>query len=241
MNKDHLTQFKRNFAAGLALILPAALSIWVVVWLFGIVLNFTDTLLLIIPRRLINPIDPETREIYWYWRLFAFTVTIGLIAMFGRLARNYVGKKLIQIGDATMLRIPLLNKIYGAIKQVNEAFTKSNKSSFKQVVLVEFPRPGVYSVGFITGEHHAEVQAKTKEQVVSVFIPTTPNPTNGYLVLVPTAKVIRLEMPVSDGVKFIISLGSVSPAYTPGLPLESPPAPAPELRVHGIEKITSHP
>ena len=118
--------------------------------------------------------------------------------------------------DTAMLRVPLLNKIYGTIKQVNEAFSSGKKTAFKTVVLVEFPRPGMYSIGFITSEQHEEVQTKTKEKVVCVFVPTTPNPTSGFLVLVPEDKVTKLDMSVADGIKYIISLGSVAPEYAPG-------------------------
>src|SRR5213078_4643715 len=105
--------------------------------------------------------------------------------------------------------------IYSTIKQVNEAFSPSSKSSFKQVVLVEFPRAGQYSVGFITAEDHREVQQKIKEHVISVFVPTTPNPTSGFLVLVPEREVTRLDMTVADGIKFIISLGAIAPEFSP--------------------------
>jgi uncharacterized membrane protein len=220
MKKGSVANWRANFFAGLAIVLPVAISIGVFAWLFGSITRFTDNLLFFLPDWL-KYADPVRRDIHWYWSLLALMLAIVLIAVVGRSARNYIGKKIIQLMDKILMRVPLLNKIYGAIKQVNEAFTSSNKSSFKQVVLVEFPRPGIYSVGFITGEHHAEVQAKTSENVVSVFIPTTPNPTSGYLSLVPSNKVIRLEMPVADGIKFIISLGSVAPPY----PL--PPAAAP--------------
>ena len=165
---------------------------------------------------------------FWYWSLVALLVAIFLIGLVGRLARNYIGKKLIQGVDVVMLRVPLLNKIYGTLKQVNSAFSSSNRSSFKQVVLVQFPRDGMYSVGFITGEQRQEVQVKTQERVVSVFVPTTPNPTTGFLVLLPEEKLIKLEMSVADGIKFIISLGSVAPEYAPKLEGKQMVLPAPE-------------
>ena len=100
-------------------------------------------------------------------------------------------------------------------KQINEALTSSKTTSFKQVVMVEFPRAGLYSIGFITGAQHGEVQEKTKERVVGVFVPTTPNPTTGFIVLVPEGQIIKLDMSVADGIKYIMSLGSVAPAYLP--------------------------
>jgi uncharacterized membrane protein len=153
---------------------------------------------------------------HWYWSLCALLLAVLLVGLVGALARYYLGKKLIEMVDLTLLRVPLLNKIYGALKQVNEAFSPSNKSSFKHVVLVEFPRSGQYLVGFVTGEDHKEVQQKTKEHVLSVFVPTTPNPTSGFLVLVPENAVTKLDMTVADGIKFIISLGAIAPEFTPG-------------------------
>ena len=139
---------------------------------------------------------------------------MALISAVGVLARYYIGKKIIDWTDRILMRVPLLNKFYGAIKQVNDAFA-GNKHSFKTVVLVEFPREGMYSIGFLTSEQRDEVQQKTREKVVCVFVPTTPNPTSGFLILVPEEKVTKLDMSVADGIKYIVSLGSLSPEYTP--------------------------
>jgi uncharacterized membrane protein len=130
------------------------------------------------------------------------------------LARYYIGRRMIEWLDLAMMNMPLLNKFYAAIKQVNEAFS-GNKNSFKTVVLVEFPREGMFSVGFLTSDQRDEVQQKTMENVVSVFIPTTPNPTSGFLVLVPADKVTKLDMTVADGFKYIVSLGAIVPETLP--------------------------
>lgn len=152
---------------------------------------------------------------YWYWSLAALILAVCLITIVGLLARNYFGKRMIEWVDTTMLRVPLLNKVYSATKQVNDAFSSSNKNAFRTVVLVEFPRPGVYSLGFITSEQHPEVQARIAEKVVCIFVPTTPNPTGGFLLLVPEEKVTKLEMSVPDAIKYIVSLGSILPEYAP--------------------------
>jgi uncharacterized membrane protein len=110
-----------------------------------------------------------------------------------------------------MSKVPLLNKIYGTIKQVNEAFTSSKKTSFKQVVMIEYPRKGTYSIGFITNETVSEAQDKTGENMVCVFIPTTPNPTSGFLVLAQKDEIIKLDMSVADAIKYVVSLGSLTP------------------------------
>ena len=212
--KKLFTVGRANFFAGLAIVLPAVVSIAVVVWLFGTVANFTDTLLFFVPDEWSHK-NGGAGPMHWYWSLAALLLAVLLISLVGSLARYYLGKKLIELVDLVLLRVPLLNKIYGTIKQVNAAFSAGNKSSFKQVVLVEFPRAGQYSLGFITGDQTQEVQVGTKEKVVSIFVPTTPNPTSGFLVLVPEKDVTRLDMPVGDGIKFIISLGSISPEFTP--------------------------
>ena len=212
--KRPFAHWKANFFTGLAVVLPALLSIGAVVWLFGTVSNFTDALLFFLPKAWTHERGGEG-PMHWYWSLFALAFAIGLITLVGRFARHYVGRKLIRLADDLLLRVPLLNKIYGALKQINEAFTSSKTTAFQQVVLVEFPRAGLYSIGFITGAQHGEVQHKTREEVVGVFVPTTPNPTTGFIVLVPQEQIIKLEMSVADGIKFIMSLGSVAPEYVP--------------------------
>lgn len=218
MIQPSFRRWRVNFLTGLAVLLPAVVSIALVVWLFGTVSNITDTLLFFLPRRWTHEAG-GTGPVYWYWSLVALLFAILLIGQFGRLTRYYVGRQIIQLLDTALLSIPLLNKVYATLKQVNDAFSTSKKSSFRQVVLVEFPRLGQYSVGFVTGEQHQEVQSKTREQVVSVFIPTTPNPTTGFLVLVPERSLTRLDMSVADGIKFIISLGSVAPEFPGAKPL----------------------
>ena len=179
-------------------------------WLFGTVATITDSLLIFLPRAWTHH-DQGNGALFWYWSVVALLLAVVLIGLVGLLARNYFGKKIIQWVDAALLRVPLLNKIYGATKQVNDAFSSSNKTAFRTVVLVEFPHPGVYSLGFITSEPHAEVQARIHSKVVCVFVPPTPNPTSGFLLLVPEDKVIKLDMSVADGIKYLISLGSILP------------------------------
>ena len=220
MEKSLFARWQANFWAGLAIVLPAVISVAVLVWLFGTVANITDTLLIFLPRRWTHQ-DLGNGPMRWYWSLVALMLAVFLIGFVGLLARNYFGKGIIRWVDSALLRVPLLNKIYSATKQVNDAFSSSNKTAFRTVVLVEFPRPGVYSIGFLTSEQHPEVQAKTNEKLVCVFVPTTPNPTGGFLLLVPEDKVTKLEMSVTDGIKYVVSLGSILPEYvTPSVRLE---------------------
>jgi len=211
MKTASLAPLRNDFLAGLAVMLPGVVSIAVVVWLFGTISNFTDHLLFALPASW-KYVDGLRGPVRLHWSLAALLLAAGLVTFVGRLTRHYLGRKLIQVSDDLLLRVPLLNKIYGTIKQVKEAFA-GNKSSFQQTVLVEFPRAGMYSLGFITSDQRNEVQVKTPEAVWSVFVPTTPNPTTGFLVYVPENQLIRLQMSVADAIKSIISLGSVAPEY----------------------------
>jgi uncharacterized membrane protein len=232
VNKTLFARWQANFWAGLAIVLPAVISIAVLLWLFGTVANITDTLLLFLPRRLTHQNGGEG-SMYWYWSLVALTLAVLLIGIVGLLARNYFGKRIIEWVDSGLLRVPLLNKIYGAIKQVNDAFSTGNKTAFRTVVLVEFPRPGVYSIGFLTSEQHDAIQVLMKDHVVSVFVPTTPNPTSGFLMFVPEEQVIKLEMSVADGIKYLISLGAIMPEFTAGArPVLKAPAPGLAVAAH---------
>jgi uncharacterized membrane protein len=217
--KNLFTRWRANFLTGLIIVLPALVSLIILIWVFGTVANVTDRLLIFLPPHITHSTGldgrPGTGPMYWYWSLIALVLVVLLISAVGRLARNYIGQKAIEWLDTTMLRIPLFNKIYGAIKQVNEAFTTGGSNSFKTVVLVEYPRKGVYSLGFLTSENHVEAEAKTGEKLVCVFIPTTPNPTSGFIILVPNQDVMRLEMSVADGVKYIVSLGAIIPEHEP--------------------------
>ena len=189
-------------------------------WVFKTISNLTDLLLFFIPKTVTHA-DDGKGDIFWYWSLLALVLAILLITFTGLLARYYIGRRILRWFDGVMLNVPLLNKFYGAIKQINQAFTGS-KNSFKTVVLVEFPGPGNYSVAFVTNEEQGEVQRKSGRNLVSVFIPTTPNPTSGFLILVPAEKVTKLDMSVADGIKYIVSLGSISPD---ALPVASPAEP----------------
>lgn len=208
-----MARWRASFFAGLAIVLPGVITLAVVKWLFGTVSSFTDTLLFFLPYWLGPKAiyqDEVSGPVFWYWSVLALLLAVVLVSVVGVLARYYFGKRLIAWADHLMLRVPVLNKIYGTIKQVDEAFTSGKKSSFKTVVLVEYPRAGIYSVGFLTSDQADEVRRKTDKKCVCVFIPTTPIPTGGFLIIVPEETVIKLDMSVADGLKYIISVGALS-------------------------------
>jgi uncharacterized membrane protein len=212
VTKTFLGRWRSSFFTGLLIVLPGIITLAVVKWFFGTVASLTDYLLFFLPQSITHKAD---NTIFWYWSLFAFVFAVCAISVIGILARNYFGRRLIEWTDSQMLRVPVLNRIYGTIKQVDEAFTSGKKSSFQTVVLIEYPREGIFSVGFITSEEPDEISRKTNLQTVCVFIPTTPIPTSGFLVIVPAEKVTRLDMSVADGFKYIISLGALTQESAP--------------------------
>ncbi len=189
------------------MLLPAILTVWLMWWIVRNIAAVTDTLLFFLPASWTHKPDGD---IIWWWSLIALVLAVVLLAIAGRMARYYIGRRALGLLDQILLQVPLVNKVYGTIKQVNEAFTSGKKSSFQEVVLVEFPQPGHRALGFITGTPSPELTGPQTEPMVNVFVPTTPNPTSGFLLVVPERSVRRLAMPVSDGIKFIISLGSLS-------------------------------
>lgn len=216
MLKGTVARWQTNFFTGLAVIMPIVVTLIVAVWVFGTVSGLTDTLLFFIPKRITHaegPNGPGTGPLLWNWKLLALLVGFLMVSLIGRLTRYYIGRKLFQALDYILLSIPMLNKIYSTIKQVNAAFSSNKKSAFQKVVLVEFPRPGLHSVGFVTGEGDSTQQTDSGPKVLSVFLPTTPNPTTGFLVLVPENELTYLDISVAEGIKFLISLGSVPPEH----------------------------
>jgi len=212
--KSPFARWRANFLTGLAVVLPGVITLAVVKWLFGTISSLTDLLLFFLPERWTHA-DKGNGPMFWYWSLAALVLAVMLMTLIGLLARYYIGIRLIAWLDAAMLRVPLLNKIYGTIKQVNEAFSSGKNTAFKTVVMVEFPSPGTRSIGFITSEQNELLADKSAERMVNVFVPTTPIPTTGFLIIVPASKVTKLDMSVADGIKYIISLGALSPDAAP--------------------------
>ncbi|WP_038053776.1 DUF502 domain-containing protein [Thioalkalivibrio sp. ALJ1] len=150
-------------------------------------------------------------------------IVLAVIVVFvtGVIAANIVGKRLVHLGESIVRRIPLVSSIYGAVKQVTETVFSGGGQAFRKVVMVEYPRRGLWSVGFMTGVGMGELQRRTEHEVITVFIPTTPNPTSGFVIMVPRDEAVELDMTVEDGLKFVMSMGVVTPLRSP----EDAPAP----------------
>jgi uncharacterized membrane protein len=200
-----IKHLRKYFFTGLLVLLPLVITIKLLLWGFA----KTDAILG----------DLIYHYLHRYVGIQVRISGLGVIALLlviiltGIFARNYLGKKLISAGEKFLGRIPLLNTIYNSTKQITEglALSQSDKGAFRKVVLVEYPRRGVYSPGFLTGEAFDEVAEKTGLRLLSIFVPTSPNPTTGYLVFVPEEQVIFLEMSVEEGFKLLLSVGVIVP------------------------------
>ncbi len=147
------------------------------------------------------------------------TMTLIIIVLVGVFTTNIFGKRLVHLGETLVEKIPFVRRIYGGTKQVISSFVHADTSAFNQVVLIEFPRRGVHVIGFVTGETKGEVQRKTGDNVINVFVPTTPNPTSGFLIFAPPEEVQEISMTIEEGVKYVISGGIVDPqADSPQVP-----------------------
>ena len=140
-------------------------------------------------------------------------MTILIIFFVGVLATNIFGRELVKLGEKIVEKIPVVRSIYTGTKQVAQTILDAEIETFSKVVMLEFPRKGLWALGFITCENKGEIQYKTGEKILNVFVPTTPNPTSGFLVFVPKTQIIELNMTIEEGLKFAISGGIVAPPH----------------------------
>jgi uncharacterized membrane protein len=193
---------KRYLIAGLLVWVPLGITIWVINFL----VTTLDQTLLLVPESL----RPEA--------LFGFRVPgLGVLLSFlillvtGVFAANFFGQRLIRMWEGILGRIPFVKSIYSSVKQVSDTVLSDQGTAFRKALLVEFPRPGCWTIAFMTGTPAETVGDHLAGDYISVYVPTTPNPTGGYFVMVPKATVRELEMSVDDALKYIISMGVVSP------------------------------
>ena len=205
---------RNTFLAGIAVLLPAAVTVWLFKTFWGILDRPTRELLKLIGER--SSVDDYVKlsEIPGLGLL----IVLVIIMLAGILARSFLGSQLIHLAEFIVEKVPLVRSVYLGVKQLSDAiFTKAGTESFNRAVLVKFMGEDAYAVGFVTGETRGEAQAVTPEKVVNVFVPTTPNPTSGYLLMVPDDRLIPLQMTVEEALKMVISGGMVTPPAPPGL------------------------
>lgn len=195
-------KIKTTFLTGIAAIIPIGLTAYI---LFHMI-SMMDNLLGIIPARF-QPDELLSFHIPGLGVIF----TLILIFIVGLITKSYLGNKLVVLGEWFVGKIPFVRGIYQALKQLVDAVFSDKSQSFKKVVLIEYPRRGMYALAFVTSETGGEVQARTAQKCINLFIPTTPNPTSGFYIMVPEDDVKHMDMTVEEAFKLIISGGIVSP------------------------------
>ena len=191
-------KIRNNFIAGVVILIPIGITIYLTIFLVSISSK-------ILPKE-INPNHYLPYDIPGV----EIATAIFLITIIGWLSLSFLGKKLLNVFNNILKRIPILRTIYPAIVQMTETFTKTDKEK-KNVVLVEYPRKGTWAVGFATKENSGDISNKTNRKLINVFIPTTPNPTSGFLLMFPKEDVIYLDLTFEEASKFIISAGTSNP------------------------------
>ena len=188
--------------AGLLVIVPLVITLGVLNWIIGTL----DQTLAILPEawqpdKLLGVHIPG----------FGVILTLLILLIVGGIASNFIGRKLVGWGDALVRRIPVVRSIYSSVKQVSDTVFSDSGNAFRTAVLVQWPREGVWTVAFVTGAPSGEVAAYLRDEYLSVFVPTTPNPTGGYFVMVRKSECIELDMSVDAALKYIVSMGVVAP------------------------------
>jgi len=212
-----MKHLRRYLVAGLLVWIPLGVTIFILRVLIGLM----DRTLLLIPQ----PYRPEE------WLGFTIPglgliLTLLVLLITGLLAANIVGRSMVGLWESMLDRIPVVRSVYSAAKNFAEIVFSDSGQSFKKVLLIEYPRKGIYSLAFQTATNLGEVQGRTGEEMICTFVPTTPNPTSGYIIILPKKDIIELDMEIDEALKMIISLGVVVPAWRRDqiaeLPLELP-------------------
>lgn len=200
-------RIRRYIVAGLLVWVPLGVTVFVL----NVVVGIMDRTLLLLPLAY----RPENLIGF---KIPGLGILLTLIVVFvtGFLVANFVGKGLVSFWESLLNRIPLVRSIYSASKNFTEVLFTDTSQAFKQVLLIEYPRKGVYSLCFQTSTELAEIQARTNGDVICVFVPTTPNPTSGFIIMVPQADTIELDMDVESALKMVVSLGVVVPPWVRG-------------------------
>lgn len=205
-------RLRGNFFAGVILVGPVALTIWIA---WSVITLIDDTIVPWVPAAY----NPET----WLGNDvpgFGVIVFLVVTTLVGWLTRNLIGRQIVRFGEAWVARMPIIRSIYNALKQIAETVLSESKNNFQSACLIEWPRKGAWALGFVSTDAKGEVARKIGggEDLVAIFMPTTPNPTTGFLVFLPRSEVVMLDMSLEEAAKMIISAGLVAPPADAGLP-----------------------
>lgn len=198
------TRIRNDFITGIAIVLPIAITIIVLNLIFkGLNKTLIEPFVGVFEPLIVDPYAALLAKVV------ILILILSVITLMGVAARIIFLRKFFTFWESILLRVPMVNKIYKGTKQMSKAFLGEGKTVFKKVALLEYPRRGIYSIAFVTAEGKKELVDKTGRELVSLFLPTTPNPTSGLFIAVPKEEVIFLDMSIEDGFKLIISAGAV--------------------------------
>ncbi|MCZ6673789.1 MAG: DUF502 domain-containing protein [Verrucomicrobia bacterium] len=204
-----LRSLRNAFLTGLVLLTPLGVSLFVFGWLVNnIGGRFSSNLLYFVPPEWL-----AREDLQLIWNILATLIVFLAITLLGYMSRYFVGKWVLSLAETILIKVPFINTVYKTVKQIVETFTTQHKAVFKKTVLIEYPRKGVWVLGFLTSESKGEPQVRTNKRLRNIFVPTTPNPTSGFLLMIPAEEVHELEMTIGDGMKLIISGGAVVPPF----------------------------
>ena len=204
--ESRFVTFRNAFISGALLLAPLIVTVWAFAQIIALVGGTVRPLFF-------DRLPATLRDLPFLSDVVSTISVVLIVTALGYVSRYVFGKFFVSIGERFMLSIPGVSAVYNTVKQIVDTFGTQNKNLFNQVVLVEFPRPGIWAIGFLTNKTQGEAQAKTAEEVWTVFVPTTPNPTSGFLILFPAREITPLEMSVGEGMKMIISGGAVVPPW----------------------------
>jgi uncharacterized membrane protein len=201
---------KKYFIAGILVWTPLAVTIWVITWGLSVLDNIFGSMIAALMAVLPLDLTPALQS---FRKLpgVGILIVIAVIMITGIVAANFAGQWWIRIWDQIIIRIPIVKSIYTSVKQVSGTLFSSKGNAFRKAVLIPYPRNGSWTIAFITGNPAPEVAGKLNGEHVNVFLPTTPNPTSGFFMIVPRADIIELDMGVDEALKHIVSMGSVAP------------------------------
>ena len=197
-----MSAIRKWLLAGLLVVVPVAITVWVLQWIIGVL----DQTLLILPEAW----QPD-KLIGIHIPGFGVLLTLAILLLAGAITSNFLGKKLVIWGNAIMGRIPVVRSIYSSVKQVSDSLFSEGGNAFRTAVLVQWPRPDVWTIGFVTGLPGGEIPNYLVGDYLSVYVPTTPNPTGGYFVMLRRSDCIELQMSVDEALRYVISMGVVVP------------------------------
>ena len=208
-----MSSVRRWLLAGLLVLVPLAITLAVLNWIVGTL----DQTLQILPTAW----HPD-RLLGFHLPGFGVLLTLAIVLLMGAIASNFLGRKLGHWGNLLLHRIPIVRSIYSSVKQVSDTLFSENGNAFRQALLVQWPREGVWTIGFLTGVPGGDVVNHLPGDYLSVYVPTTPNPTGGYFVMLRKAECIELKMSVDEALTYVISMGVVVPARPAPSPLNPP-------------------